>query len=179
MDCSMPGFPILHHLPEFAQTHVHRVGDAIQPSHPVIPFSSRLQSFPASRSFPMSHFASGGQSIGASASTSVLPMNTQDWSRLGWTGWISLQSKGLSRIFSSTTIWKHQFFNAQPSLWSNSQIHTWLLVKPQLWLYRPLLAKWCLCFLIHCLGLSQLFFQGTHLKNFRHASLTQSGGSIP
>ena len=73
MDCSTPGFPVHHQLPKFTQTHVHRVRDAIQPSHPVIPFSSRLQSFPASRSFPMSHFASGGQSIGASASTSVLP----------------------------------------------------------------------------------------------------------
>ena len=81
----------------------------------VIPFSSCLQSFPASGSFPVSRlFASGGQSIGASASTSVLPMNTQDWS-LGWTGWISLQSKGLSRVFSNTTVQKHQFFGTQPS----------------------------------------------------------------
>ena len=72
-------------------------------------------------------FQSGGQSIGVSASTSVLPMNTQDWSPLGWTSWISLQSKGLSRVFSSTTIQKHQFFNAHPSYWSNSHIHTWLL----------------------------------------------------
>ena len=97
----------------------------------VIPFSSLLQSFPASGSFPMSqHFASGGQSIGVSASTSVLPMNTQDWSPLGWTGWISLQSKGLSRVFSNITLQKHQFFGAQLSLWSNSHIHTWPLEKP-------------------------------------------------
>ena len=94
-------------------------------SSSVIHFSSRLQSFPASGSFPMSQlFASGGQSIGVSVSTSVLAMNIQDWSPLGWTGWISLQSKGLSRVFSSTTIQKHQFFSAQTSLWSNSHIHT-------------------------------------------------------
>ena len=86
-------------------------------SSSVIPFSSCLQSFPASGSFPMSQFfASGGQSIGVSTSTSVLPMNTQDWSPLGWTGWTSLQSKGLSRVFSNTTVQKHQFFGAQLSL---------------------------------------------------------------
>ena len=86
-------------------------------SSSAIPFSSHLQSFPASRSFKMSQFfASGGQSIRVSASTSVLPMNTQDWSPLGWTGWISLQSKGLSRVFSYTTVQKHQFFGAQLSL---------------------------------------------------------------
>ena len=99
MDCSKPGLPFYHQLPELAQTHVHRVGDAVQPSHPLIPFSSCLQSSPASGSFPMSQFfASGGQSIGVSASASVLPMNIQDWFPLGWTGWISLQSKGLSRV---------------------------------------------------------------------------------
>ena len=87
----------------------------ISPS--VIPFSSRLQSFPASGSFQMSQFfPSGGKSIIVSASTSVLPMHTQDWSPLGWTGWISLQSKGLSRVFSNTTVQKHQFFGAQLSL---------------------------------------------------------------
>ena len=86
-------------------------------SSSVIPFSSCLQSFPASGSFQMSQlFASGGQSIGVSASTSVPPMNTQDWSPLGWTGWISLQSKGLSRVFSNTTVQKHQFFGARLSL---------------------------------------------------------------
>ena len=99
-------------------------------SSSVIPFSSRLQSFPASGSFQMSQFFhSGGQSIGVSASTSVLPMNTQDWSPLGWTGWISLQSKGLSRVFSNTTVQKHQFFCAQLSSQSNSHIHTWPLEK--------------------------------------------------
>ena len=86
-------------------------------SSSVVPFSSHLQSFPASRSFSMSQFfTSGGQSIGVSASASVLPMNIQDWSPLGWTGWISLQSKGLSRVFSNTTVQKHQFFSAQLSL---------------------------------------------------------------
>ena len=91
----------------------------------VVPFSSCLQSFPASGSFPVSClFASGGQRIGASAS--VPPMNTQDWSPLGWTGWISLQSKGLSRVFYNTTAQKHGFFGMQPSLWSNSHICIWL-----------------------------------------------------
>ena len=99
-------------------------------SSSVVPFSSCPQSFPASGSFQMSQlFASGGQSIGVSASASVLPMNIKDWSPLGRTGWISLQSKGLSRVFSNTTIQKHQFFGTQPSQ-SNSHIHTWLLEKP-------------------------------------------------
>ena len=103
--------------------------------HPIISSSVALffslLSFPASGSFPRSQFfASGGQSIGASASASVLPMNIQDWFPLGLTGLISLQSKGHSRFFSSTEIWKHQFFSAQLSLWSNSHIHTRLLEKP-------------------------------------------------
>ena len=99
-------------------------------SSSVVPFSSCPQSFPASGSFQMSQlFPSGGQSTGVSASTSVHPMNTQDWSPLGWTGWISLQSKGLSRVFSNTTVQKHQFFSAQPSSQSNSHIHTWPLKK--------------------------------------------------
>ena len=216
MDGSMPGLPVHHQLLEFTQTHVHWVGDAIQPSHPlsspsplafnlsqhqglfqwvsslhqvatvlelqrqsfqwifrtdllqngldslwphglqhtrlpcpspspricsdscplsrwchptilssVIPFSSCLLSFPASRSFLMSQFmASGGQSIGASASVSVLPVNIQDWFPLGWTDWISLQSKGFLRVFFNTTVQKHQFFGAKPSLWFESHIHT-------------------------------------------------------
>ena len=100
-------------------------------SSSVIPFSSHLQSFPASVSFPMSHFfTSGGQSIGASASASVLTVNIQDSYPLWLTGWISLQSKGLSRVFSTTTVQKHQFFGTQLSLWSNCHIHTWLLAKP-------------------------------------------------
>ena len=106
MNHSTLGLSVHHQLPESIQAHVHRVSDAIQPSHPLSsPSPPAPQSFPASGSFPMSQlFASGIQSIGVSASTSVLPMNTQDWSPLGWTGWISLQSKGLSRVFSNTTV---------------------------------------------------------------------------
>ena len=110
-------------------------------SSSVVPFSC-LQSCSASGSFPMSQFfASGDQTIGVSASTSVLPVNIQDSFPLGWTGWVSLQSKGLSRAFSNTTVQKHQFFSTQLSLYSNSHIHTWLLEKPQLWLYGLLLSK--------------------------------------
>ena len=134
MNCSMAGFPVLHNLLEFAQTHVHWIGDAIQPSHPL--------SSPSPPAFNLSEHqglfqrgsssneASGGQSIGVSASALVLPMNIQDWFPLGLTGWVSLQSKGSSRVFSSTTFQKHQFLGTQPSLWSNSHIHTWLLEKP-------------------------------------------------
>ena len=97
-------------------------------SSSIISFSSYPQSLPAWGSFPMSQlFSRGGQSFGVSASAWVLPMNTQDWSPLGWTGWISLQSKGLSRVFSNTTVQKHQFFSAQLSPQSNSHIHTWPL----------------------------------------------------
>ena len=100
-------------------------------SSSVVPLSSSPQSFPESGSSQMSQlFASGGQSIGVSATTSALPMNTQDWSPLGWTGWISLQSKGLSRVFSNTTVQKHQFFSSQLSSQSNSHIHTRPLEKP-------------------------------------------------
>ena len=100
-------------------------------SSSVVPFSSHLQSFPASGSFQMTQFfRSGGQSIRDSASASVLPMNIQDWFPLGWTGWISLQSKGLSRVFFNTTVQKHQFFATQLSSQSNSHIHTWPQEKP-------------------------------------------------
>ena len=117
VDCSIQGFPVHHQLPELAQTHVHQATDAIQPSHPL--------SSPSPPAFNLSQhqglfqsqlFTSGGQSIGVSASPSVLPMNIQDWVSLGWAGWISLQSKGLSRVFSSTTVQKHQFFSVQLSL---------------------------------------------------------------
>ena len=111
-------------------------------SSSVVLFSSCPQSLPASGFFLMGQlFASGGQNIGVSSSPSVLPMNTQDWSPLGWTGWIILLSKGLSRVFSNTTVQKHQLFSTQLSLWSNSHIHTWLLEKPQPWLEGSLLAK--------------------------------------
>ena len=97
--------------------------------------------FPSIRVFSNSQFfKSCGQSVGASASVSVLPMNIQDWFPLGWTGLISLQSKGLSRVLSNTTVQKHQFLSTQPSLWSTSHIHTWLLEKPELCLDGPLLA---------------------------------------
>ena len=111
-------------------------------SSSAVSFSFCPQSFPASGSFPMSQlFAWGGQSIGVSASTSVLSMNTQDRSPLGWTGWIFLQPKGLSRVFSNTTLQKCQFFSAQLSSQSNSHIHRWLLERPYPWLDGPLLAK--------------------------------------
>ena len=124
MDWSTPGFPVYPQLPELAQTHVHQVGDAIQPSwtilSSVVPFSSWLQSFPTSGSFPVSQFfASGGQSIRISASATVLPMNIQDWFPVGLTGLNFLQSKGLSRVFSNTTVQKHQFFDIQLSLWAS------------------------------------------------------------
>ena len=130
MDHSTPGLPV-HQFLESTQTHVHWVGDAIQLSHSVIAFSSCLQSFPASGYFQRRQlFASGGQSIGVSALASVLPVNTQDWSPLGWTGCTFLQSKGLWRVFSNTIVQKQQFFGAQLSSQSNSHIHTWLLEKP-------------------------------------------------
>ena len=117
--------------PGVYQTHVHRVSDAIQPSHPVTPFSSCPQSLPASESFPMSQlFSWGGQSTGVSALASVLPKKCQGWSPSEWTGWVSLQSKGLSRVFSNATVQKHQFFGAQLSSQSNSHIHTWPQEKP-------------------------------------------------
>ena len=123
MDYSTPGLLVLHYLLEFVQTHVHQVNDATQPS-PVVPFSSCPQSFLASGSFPISQlFASGGQSIGASVSTLVeYPMNIQGWFPLDLTGFIFLQSKGRSRVFSSTKVQKHQFFSTQPSLWPNSEL---------------------------------------------------------
>ena len=125
MDCSMPALPVHHQLPKLAQTHVHWVSDAIQLSH--------LLSCPSLPAFDLSQhqgllqsqlFESGGQSIAASASASVLPMNIQDWFTLGLTGLISLQSKEISKVFSNTIIQKHQFFHAKPSLWSKSHIHT-------------------------------------------------------
>ena len=134
MDWSMPGFPVHHQLLELTQTHVHWVSDAMQPSHP-------LSSPPptVNLSQHQGHFKWVSSSykvvnIGVSASASVLPMNIQDWLPLGWTGWISLLSKRLSRVFSHTTVQKHQFFGIQLSLQSNFHIHTWLLEKPKLWL---------------------------------------------
>ena len=115
MDCSMPGFSILHYLLESAQIHIHWVGDAIEPSHPLSPLLLLPPTFPSIRVFSSGRlFTSGGQSIGPSASASVLPMNIQGWFPLGLTGYIYLLSKGLSRDFS-TTVQKHQFFGVQLS----------------------------------------------------------------
>ena len=132
MGCSTPGFPVLHYLLELAQTHVHQVSDVIQPSHPLL--SPSLLTFNLSQHEGIFQWVSSSHQVAkilvVLASSSVLPMNIQDWSPLGWTGWISLQSKGLSRVFFNTTFQKHQFFGAQLSLWSNSHIHTWLWEKP-------------------------------------------------
>ena len=130
MNRSTPGLPVHHQFLEFTQTYVHQVGDAIQPSHPL------------SSPFPPAPNPSQHQSLFQWVNSShevakvlefqpqhILPMNTQDWSPLGWTGWISLQFKGLSRVFSSTTVQKHQFFGAQLSSQANSHIHTWPLEK--------------------------------------------------
>ena len=154
MNCSMLGFPVLLCLPEFAQVHVHWVSDAIQPSHPLVPFSSCPQSFPASGSFPVSWlFISGGQSIGASASASVLPTNIQSWFPLGLIGlppccprdseesspapqFESISSSALSPLYGPTLTSIHDY-------WKNHSLTV-----------QTLLAKWCLCFLMHSLGLS-------------------------
>ena len=131
MNRSTPGLPVHQQLPEFTQIHVHRVSDAIQPSHPLPSPSPPAPNPSQHQSLPMSQlFKWGGQSTGVSSSASALPMNTQDWFPSGWTGWISLQSKGLSRVFSNTTVQKHQFFSTQLSSQSNSHIHTWPLEKP-------------------------------------------------
>ena len=131
MDCSMLGCPAHRQLPELAQTHVHWVSDAIWSSHPL---SSPSPAFNLSQNQVLFQWVSSSHQVvkvlGVSASASVLPMNIQDWSPLGLTGLISLQSKGLSRVFSNTTVQKHQFYGTQHSLYSNSHIHTWLLEKP-------------------------------------------------
>ena len=154
MNRRIPGLPVHHQLLEFTQTHVHQVSYAIQPLHP-LPFFSCLQSFTASRSFPMSKFfVSGSQSIGVSTSSSVLPMNIQDWFPLGLMVWFpwhlrdsqesspipqfkSINSLALSFLYSSTLISIHDYWK-----------------KPKLWLDEHLLAKSCLCFSICCLGWS-------------------------
>ena len=142
MDCSMPSFPVHHQLLEPTQTHVNCIGDAIQTSHPL--------SSPSPPTFNLSQhqglfkwvgFSHQVASIGVSASVPVLPMNIQDWFSLGWTGWISLLSKGLSRVFSNTTVQKQQFISTHLSLQSNSHTHTWLVEKSKLWLDGPLLIK--------------------------------------
>ena len=143
MNLSTPSLPVHHQLLESTQTQVHRVSDTIQPTNPLSsPFPLAPIFPPALGCFPMSQlFTRSGQSIGVSAPASVLPMNTQDWSPLRWTGWIFFQSKGLSRVFSNTIVQKHQFFSTQLSSPSNSHIHTRPLEKAQPWLDGPLLAK--------------------------------------
>ena len=120
-----------HQLLEFTQTHVSCQWCHSAITSSVVPFSSCPQSLPASESFPMSQLlAWGGQSAGVSALASFLPKKSQGWPPSEWTGWMSLQSKGLSRVFSNTTVQKHQFFGTQPSSQSNSHIHTWPQEKP-------------------------------------------------
>ena len=157
MNPSMPGLPVYHQLLEFIQTHVHRVGDSIQSSHPLLSPSA-----PAPN--PSQHQALFQWVNSVCEVAKVLEFQLQhqsfqwifrtDWSPLGWTSWISLLSLGISRVFSSTTGQNHQSLSSLPSLWSSSHICMWLLKKPYLWLYGPFSAKWCLYFLIHCLGLS-------------------------
>ena len=131
MNCSMPGFPVLHYLLRLAQTHVHWVCDAIQPPHPLLPPPHPVLSLSQHQDLLQwsSHQVA---KILKLQLQHVFPVTMQDWFPLGLTGLISSLSKGLSRIFSNTTVQKHQFFGAQPSWWSNSHIHTWL------WLYRSL-----------------------------------------
>ena len=151
LDCSTPGLPVPHHLPEFAQVDVHFIGDAIEPSHPLMPSSLLLPSiFPSIRDFSKSRlFASDDQNTGASASASVLQMRIQGWFLLRLTSFISLLWKGYLGIFSSTTVWRHQFFGSLPSLQSSSHTCTRPLGRPLPWLYGSLLAEWCLCFSTH------------------------------
>ena len=123
-----PGLPVHHQLPEFTQTHVHWVGETIQPSHPLS--SSSPPAFNLSQHQGLFKWMSSSHQVAkVSVSASVFPMNIQDWFPLRWTGWISLQSKGHSRVFSNTTDQKHQVFSTQLSFWSKSHIHTWLLEK--------------------------------------------------
>ena len=155
---SMPGFPVLHHLPEFAHTHVYSADDAVQPSSSVIPFSSWPQSFPASWSFPVSWlFPSGGQRIGTLTSASVLPMNIQGWFPLRLTDLTSLLSKGLSGAFSSITVQRHQFCGPLPSSWSCSHKHVtngktiastiWTFVSRVMSLFFNILSRLVIAFL--------------------------------
>ena len=139
MNHSTPGLPVHHQLPEFTQTHAHWVGDTTQPSHPLLSPSP-----PAPNPSQHQGLFQWVNSLHEAAKVLEFQLQHQffqDWSPLGWTGWISLQSKGLSRVFSNTTVQKHQFFGAQLSSQSNCHIHTWPLEKPWAWLDGPLLAK--------------------------------------
>ena len=154
INCSTPGFPVLHCLPESAQTHVHWVGDAIQPSHPLLPPSPLALSLSQHQGlFPMSWlFASGGQSIGDLASAVSFQWIFRVDFLWDWlTGLISLQSKELSRVFSSTAVWKHQFFSAQPSLWSNLPFMSWIgSCRCGGWHFVSLITAPWTCLVISC-----------------------------
>jgi len=155
MGCSTPGSSVLHYLLDFAQIHVHWVGDAILPSHPVLPPSPLPSVFPSIKVFSNESALHIRCPKSRGYSFSISPSREYSgliFFRIDWFDLFVVQ--GLTRVLSSITLRKHQFFGPQSSLWSNSHICAWLLVKPDLWLYEPLLAKWCLCFLIHCLGLS-------------------------
>ena len=132
MDFSTPGFPVPHYLPQFAQTHVHWADDAIQPSHPPSPLLLLPSIFLSIRVFfnELASLHQMAKFLEFQLPASVLSMNSQSLFPLGLTGLISLLSKLFSRVFSSITAWKHQFFSTKPSLWYNSRIHTWLLEKP-------------------------------------------------
>ena len=164
MDCSIPGFSVLHYLLEFTQIHIHWVSDTIQPSHPLSPPSPPALTLSQHQGLFqwVSALPQVAKGLELQLQHQSFPVNMQGWFPLELTGLISLQSKGLSRVISSTTVQRHQFFSAQPSLWSNSHTCTWLLGKPQLWLYGPLLANWCLCFLISWLGLSAFLLSLFH-----------------
>ena len=141
-NCSMAGLPVHYQLPEFTQAHVHRVGDAMQPSHPLLsPYPPAPNPSQHQGLFQWVNSSHEVAKVLDSALASFLPKKSQGWSPSEWTGWNSLQSKGLSRVFSNTTVQKHQFFSAQLSSQSNSHIHTWPLEKPWPWLDRALLAK--------------------------------------
>ena len=154
-DCSTPGLPVLHHLPEFAQVHVYCNSNAIQSSCPQSPSSPFV--------FYLSHHQGFSNELIVWIRWSKywrFSLSNSPFSKNSWLisfrliGFISLLSMGLSKVFPSPTVREHQFFSSPPSLWSSSHIHTWLMERLQTWLYGPLLAKWCLCFLTLCLGLS-------------------------
>ena len=147
MNCNTAGFPVLHCFPEFTQIHVHWVGDAIQPPHPLLSPFLRPSTFPSIRVFSKESAHCIRWPKNWCFSFRISSSNgCSGWFPLELTGLTSLKSKGLSRVFSNTTIWKHQFFSTQPCIWLNIHLQIWLLEKPQLWLYAPSLAKWSLLF---------------------------------
>ena len=185
MDCSMPDFPVLHCLLEFAQTHVHWVGDAINHLILCCPLLLLPSIFPSIRVFSNESALWIRWPKYWSFRFNISPSNDiQDWSPLGWTGWISLQSKGLSRVFSNNTVQKHQFFGAQPSLWSNSHIHTWLPEKfwaiPKDWF----LSSFSLSPSLPSLSLSllsvrrKIWFHAVNSRDFQTSTVMKSSPTI-